>query len=76
MDRLEVRMYRVLELNLEDAEKVAAGTVSECTELGQAYVDCKAADGLIGVGTTYAHDQVRTSEQHKIKDDEGSRFAV
>ncbi len=60
------------ELNLEEEEKVAAGTVSECTELGQAYVDCKAADGLIGIGTHVPLTNIAcASELESALSDEG-----
>ncbi len=69
MDTNEIK-----ELSLDEKELVAAGTVSECTELGQAYVDSKAVDGLIGVGTHVPLTNIAcANELESALSDEGIR---
>ncbi len=67
MDNKEVKG-----LTLEEQEKASGGTVSECVELQQAYVDNKAVDGLIEVGSRVPLvDIAGASELKSALSDEG-----
>ncbi len=45
-----MNMNEIKDLTLEEEELVAGCTVDECTDLQQAFTDCKSIDWLVSIG--------------------------